>query len=263
MMKRLSLTGSTLITCLLLAFMISPLQARQPVVFGPGHPFELEQLPFGALRDRLESLPEAARNRAMAWLHRFSFTEKDLPFLRIDNDGAVFYADSFNHTDTADASFSDPVAPATTLGTAEVFSLHSRPGAANIIYLDFDGHLISGTAWSSTDLDARPYDIDNDPAGFSQPEIDNIAEIWRRIAEDFAPFDVDVTTEAPPAFGPTVGHVLITEDTDANGRAMPRRVPERTARRKAVVFSSPTVFLPSFQTLNAAPVLQRLSIIPA
>ena len=30
---------------------------------------------------------------------------------------------------------------------------------------DFDGHLISGTAWSSTDLDARPYDIDNDPAG--------------------------------------------------------------------------------------------------
>jgi hypothetical protein len=113
------------------------------------------------------------------------------------------------------------VAPATTLGTAEVFSLHSRPGAANIIYLDFDGHLISGTAWSSTDLDARPYDIDNDPAGFSQPEIDNIAEIWRRIAEDFAPFDVDVTTEAPPAFGPTVGHVLITEDTDANGRAMP------------------------------------------
>ena len=150
MIKRLSLPGSTLTICLLLALMISPLQARQPAVFGPGHPFELEQLPFGSLRDRLESLPETARDRAMAWLQRFSFTDQDLPFLRIDNDGAVFYEDRFTHTDTADTSSSDPVAPATTLGVAEVFSLHSRPGATNIIYLDFDGHLISGTAWSST-----------------------------------------------------------------------------------------------------------------
>jgi hypothetical protein len=42
-----------------------------------------------------------------------------------------------------------------------------------------------------------------------------------RIAEDYAPFDVDVTTEAPASFGPITGHVLITPDTDANGTQMP------------------------------------------
>ncbi|WP_169314586.1 zinc-dependent metalloprotease family protein [Thiothrix nivea] len=48
-----------------------------------------------------------------------------------------------------------------------------------------------------------------------------IAEIWRRISEDYAPFDVDVTTEAPASFGPTVGRILITRDSDASGQPMP------------------------------------------
>ena len=37
-----------------------------------------------------------------------------------------------------------------------------------------------------------------------------IAEIWHRVAEDYAAFDIDVTTEEPASFGPTVGRVLIT-----------------------------------------------------
>lgn len=221
MTKHMPLSGSTLIPCLLAALISAPLHARQPAAYGLGHPFELEQLPFGTLRDRLESLPEPAGKRAMAWLHRFSFTDQDLPFLRVDNQGGVFYADNPENTDTVDTSPMPPVAPASAMGAAEAFSLHSRPGATNTLYLDFDGHLISGTAWSSTDLEARPYDIDGDPTGFSQTEIDNIAEIWRRIAEDFAPFDIDVTTESPVTFGPSVGRVLITEDTDAGGQPMP------------------------------------------
>jgi hypothetical protein len=31
---------------------------------------------------------------------------------------------------------------------SETFSLHSRPGADHVIYLDFDGHVTSGTAWN-------------------------------------------------------------------------------------------------------------------
>jgi hypothetical protein len=221
MMNRLSLSGPSLITCLITVLVSLPLQAQQPVTYGPAHPFVMEQLPFGTLRERLESLPAPARSRAMAWLHRFSFTDRDLPFLQVDDEGGVFYADRFDYPDAADTPPGDAATPAEVSTAAGVFSLHSRPGATNILYLDFDGHLISGTAWSNTDLQARPYDLDSDPATFSQAEIDNIAEIWRRIAEDFAPFDIDITTEPPAAFGPTVGHVLITEDTDAAGQAMP------------------------------------------
>ncbi len=41
------------------------------------------------------------------------------------------------------------------------------------------------------------------------------------------------------------------------GLAVQRRVPERTARRKEVVFSSPTALFPSEKTFKAAPVLHR------
>lgn len=34
-------------------------------------------------------------------------------------------------------------------------------------------------------------------AGFSAGELANILAIWRGVSEDYAPFDVDVTTEEP------------------------------------------------------------------
>ena len=68
---------------------------------------------------------------------------------------------------------------------------------------------------------ARPYSLDGDDASFSSTELASIAAIWRRVAEDFAPFDVDVTTESPASFGPTTGRILVTRDSDANGNAMP------------------------------------------
>ena len=37
------------------------------------------------------------------------------------------------------------------------------------------------------------------------------------MAEDFAPFDIDVTTQEPAAFGSNVGHVLVTQKEDADG----------------------------------------------
>jgi len=194
-----------------------------PRAYGLGHPFTLENLPFGDFRNRLESLPAPARSRAMNWLHRFSFTDRDLDFLRIDAGGGVYYADTFTPEtgDGAQAGTSETGTTAAALTPAEVFNLQSRPSAGNVLYLDFDGHLISGTAWSSQDLLAVPYDTDGDPATFSDAELANIAEIWRRIAEDYAPFDVNVTTLEPAAFGPTVGRILITADTDAWGNAMP------------------------------------------
>lgn len=94
-------------------------------------------------------------------------------------------------------------------GTAEgsfppeqTFFLHSAPGATKVIYLDLDGHVTSGTFWNSDynedqDIVTPAYDIDGNPATFSQAELDNIQAIWQQVAEDYAPFEVDVTTEDP------------------------------------------------------------------
>ncbi len=46
---------------------------------------------------------------------------------------------------------------------------------------------------------AEPFDIDGVPDTFCTTELQRIQYIWQRVAEDYAPFDVDVTTEAPPA----------------------------------------------------------------
>jgi hypothetical protein len=82
---------------------------------------------------------------------------------------------------------------------ADTFKLHSRPGATKVIYLDFDGHITTGTAWNSggkTTIVTPAYDIDN-TAGFSNTELERIQNIWARVVEDFSPFDVNVTTEEP------------------------------------------------------------------
>jgi PKD repeat protein len=60
--------------------------------------------------------------------------------------------------------------------------------------------VITGTAWNSSynggaRIDAPAFDIDGNPASFSESERNVIIETWLRVAEDFAPFNVDVTTE--------------------------------------------------------------------
>ncbi len=143
----------------------------------------------------------------------------------MDNEGGVFYSDTFPapKLNNAPAVTSAVQAPQP-ISAVDAFKLHSKPGATKIIYLDFDGHVITGTAWNSgaaSSYSAKPFDTDNTPASFSSTELSVIQEIWHRIAEDFAPFNVDVTTELPASFGSTVGRILITHNTDSTGLAMP------------------------------------------
>jgi hypothetical protein len=82
----------------------------------------------------------------------------------------------------------------------QTFLLHSRPGATKTIYLDFNGFTISGTAWNTShnggaDIIAPPWDTDGDPVTFGSAERTAIQRIWLRVAEDYIPYDVDVTTE--------------------------------------------------------------------
>lgn len=74
--------------------------------------------------------------------------------------------------------------------------LSSLPAARAKLYLDFDGHYqATWGAWSNVWTPA--YDLDGDPTTFSSSELDAIYEIWARVAEDFAPFNIDVTTIDP------------------------------------------------------------------
>ncbi|MFO1339968.1 MAG: zinc-dependent metalloprotease family protein [Burkholderiaceae bacterium] len=80
------------------------------------------------------------------------------------------------------------------------FQLHSRATAKRTIYLDFTGAVLTDTAWNSgSAINALPYDFDGDTGSFSDAELERIQYIWQRVAEDFAPLDIDVTTEEPPA----------------------------------------------------------------
>ena len=81
----------------------------------------------------------------------------------------------------------------------QTFLLQSRPTATRKIYLDFDGHLTIGTPWNngrSATLTTPPFTKDGAP-DFSDAEKAVVQETFRRVAEHFAPWDVDVTTKDP------------------------------------------------------------------
>jgi hypothetical protein len=81
---------------------------------------------------------------------------------------------------------------------SQTFLLHSRAGATKLIYLDFTGHVTAAatSAWGT--FSGALYDTDGAPAVLGQSEHDQIQSIWQRVSEDYAPFDVDVTTQEPP-----------------------------------------------------------------
>jgi hypothetical protein len=117
-------------------------------------------------------------------------------------------------------TFSTPLTP-----LAGVPIHHSLVGASRVLYLDFTGMTITGTAWNDwravASWTALPFDTDGNTSSFSASERQVISRVWNRMAEDFAPFGVDVTTEPPAAFGSNVGRLLITRTTDANGIFLP------------------------------------------
>ncbi|MFM6973645.1 MAG: putative Ig domain-containing protein [Agromyces sp.] len=87
------------------------------------------------------------------------------------------------------------------ISAADAFTLHSRPGAQRTIYLDFNGADIANTAWNGytgvSSWTAPGYSIDGDASTYTQQELDTIADIWARISEDYAAFNIDVTTQEP------------------------------------------------------------------
>lgn len=226
MMLRIGYGLFTLLLCGLFGTASPPAEAQQTRMFGRHNPFELERLPAGRLKRSLEDLSPAARARALRWLHNFDFPATDaVSSLRVDSQGSVLYVDPAPTVATATTAAPATATPVA-ITTADAFKLNSKPGAPNVLYLDFDGHLIANTAWNAVyggglAYDALPYDIDGNPASFSATELQNVINVWRRVAEDYAPFNVNVTTQPPASVGSNVARAVITRDTDRNGRPMP------------------------------------------
>ncbi|MFK7917327.1 MAG: zinc-dependent metalloprotease family protein [Ilumatobacter sp.] len=85
------------------------------------------------------------------------------------------------------------------LTQSEVFQLNSRPGAERTILLDFDGQVVTSPHWNSgAPIDAAAFSNgDQNNESFSEQDRIAIVEIWERVAEDFAAWDVNVTTQDP------------------------------------------------------------------
>ena len=140
-----------------------------------------DRLPALARRHRLAPAELSAlfRNDATLWLH--------------ENDRLVY-------VDTAipDAEHDPPGEPVALAGIPleDAFMLQTDPGADRTIYLDFDGHHSVNNSWGH-DIEFPPYNIDAFPDFFSNGELEQIIAIWQYVAEDFAPFGVNVTTMDP------------------------------------------------------------------
>ncbi|WP_229054033.1 zinc-dependent metalloprotease family protein [Aeromicrobium sp. Leaf350] len=129
----------------------------------------------------------------------------DDPTLGVTPDGTLFYAEESEGHEAHDEAAATATEPAVALAPVapldQTFTLHSKAGSSRTIYLDFDGHTVSGTQWNTQfGVPAQfhiGYSLDGDYATFNDEERRFVQEVWQHVAEDYAAFDVDVTTQDP------------------------------------------------------------------
>jgi len=88
--------------------------------------------------------------------------------------------------------------------------LNSLPGARATLYLDFNGNTDASFTPTNppgpviTNIDTPPFDRDGNPNNFNAAEMNEMYAIWRYVAEDFLPFNINVSTVQPASFAPFV-----------------------------------------------------------
>jgi hypothetical protein len=88
---------------------------------------------------------------------------------------------------------------------SQVTDLNSYPGASAVIFLDFDGYTVSGTMWNTSGTFVCNSSGLNDAS---------ITEIFNRVAEDYRPFNINVTTnEAKYNAAPTTKRMRVVITT--------------------------------------------------
>ena len=78
-------------------------------------------------------------------------------------------------------------------------NLQSRPGSANVLFIDYWGGSLTNSVWNANYTSNNPinytaYDTDGNPGSFSSSERYSMWLAWHEAVEDFAPFDINITT---------------------------------------------------------------------
>lgn len=189
--------------------------------------FTWEQLPTSPMREDIQRLKPLAQQKATEWLRSFAFPVEDVGAMRSDRNGGIFYVCTSGAVQVSVQSESIlnalAAVPITPFPTQLVF--HSRPGSPNTLYLNFAGATVTNSEWTNVvgrlSIPALAFNTDSDVTTFSDAEQVAIKRIWQRVSEDYAPFDIDVTTARPVTFNTRTAHALITRSTDANGDPNP------------------------------------------
>lgn len=95
---------------------------------------------------------------------------------------------------------------------AQVPVLNSFPQASATIFLDFDGHTVSSPFWTVTPFYATPSGLTND----------QITRVFNQVAEDFRPFNLNITTDSTVFLAATPGRrqrIIITSYSSWYGNA--------------------------------------------
>jgi hypothetical protein len=146
-----------------------------------------------------DRLPEAARRNGMASEQLREILVEDSSAW-LDGDARLYYQEPAQAEGTSSSPAAEAAAPAP---LDQTFQLHSKPGSQRTIYLDFNGHDVSNTVWNTNHglpAGSHPaWTLDGDRTTFTTTEREAVQSIWQRVAEDYAPFDVDVTTQDPGA----------------------------------------------------------------
>ncbi|MCR6656986.1 MAG: putative Ig domain-containing protein [Opitutus sp.] len=193
-----------------------------------------------ALAKDLRTLDIATRERVFAAIARREIPEQDYQSLRVTASGQLYYVcripkldavrggEPHNVRAVAASAATTDTGSKTSRGAVPISKpplYHSRPGAKNVLYLNFSGATLKKTGWNEIagvkTLTAIAFSLDADIKNFSDAEQKAIHSVWERVAEDFSPFDIDVTTEAPKKITKRTAQVLITSSVMTNGASMP------------------------------------------
>ena len=160
------------------------------------------------------------------------------PSVAVGPDGQAVFLDAAAPEDVAvEPDPAATTAPTDTVPDPDALALnglplhHSKPGAGWTVFLDFESrtvpvHPFMRILFASTPrstITTSGLTLDADSTTFVAEEQDLISKTWARVAEDWAPFDVDVTTEQPASFatnawgGPRVIWNLVTQNENVLG----------------------------------------------
>ncbi len=150
--------------------------------------------------DRLKKnkrLKDVADFNQMSELEMEDLFKKDKT-AHLDKKGRVLFIEKIETPVQADTTISPNT---TNIPLDQTFFLNSKPASPRTIYLDFNGHTTTGTAWNSSygldPINSPAFDLDGLPNSFNTAELTVIQNIWKRVAEDYAAFDVNITTQEP------------------------------------------------------------------